>query len=70
MPWSMACIVVGCMLLFLSSSYHHPVLKVIRYIMVDVAVNHVMATSTTPDYSDYFFKDAVRETAAMRNQPS
>ncbi|KAH6871124.1 alpha-amylase [Coprinopsis sp. MPI-PUGE-AT-0042] len=28
------------------------------YIMVDVVVNHVMATSTTPDYSDYFFKDA------------
>ncbi|KAH6918774.1 alpha-amylase [Coprinopsis sp. MPI-PUGE-AT-0042] len=28
------------------------------YIMVDVVVNHVMATSTTPDYSNYFFKDA------------
>lgn len=28
--------------------------------MVDVVVNHVMVTSTTsPDYSDAFFKDAV-----------
>jgi len=28
------------------------------YIMVDVVVNNVMATSTKPDYSKYFFKDA------------
>ncbi|KDR81372.1 hypothetical protein GALMADRAFT_239237 [Galerina marginata CBS 339.88] len=28
------------------------------YLMVDVVVNNVMATSTTPDYSKYFFKDA------------
>ncbi|KAJ3486824.1 hypothetical protein NLJ89_g11774 [Agrocybe chaxingu] len=28
------------------------------YLMVDVVVNNVMATSTTPDYSNYFFKDA------------
>ncbi|KAF8919512.1 glycoside hydrolase family 13 protein [Mucidula mucida] len=28
------------------------------YIMVDIVVNNVMATSTTPDYSSYLFKDA------------
>lgn len=28
------------------------------YLMVDVVVNNVMATSNTPDYSKYFFKDA------------
>lgn len=28
------------------------------YLMVDVVVNNVMATSTTPDYSGYMFKDA------------
>jgi alpha-amylase len=28
------------------------------YLMVDIVVNNVMATSTTPDYSSYFFKDA------------
>ncbi|KIY68006.1 glycoside hydrolase family 13 protein [Cylindrobasidium torrendii FP15055 ss-10] len=28
------------------------------YIMVDIVVNNVMATSTNPDYSDYLFKDA------------
>jgi alpha-amylase len=28
------------------------------YLMVDVVVNNVMATSTTPDYSKYMFKDA------------
>ncbi|KAF5373004.1 hypothetical protein D9758_001764 [Tetrapyrgos nigripes] len=28
------------------------------YIMVDVVVNNVMATTTTPDYSKYLFKDA------------
>lgn len=28
--------------------------------MVDVVVNNVMATSTTPDYSKYMFKDKVR----------
>lgn len=28
------------------------------YLMVDVVVNNVMATSITPDYSKYFFKDA------------
>lgn len=27
--------------------------------MVDIVVNNVMATSTTPDYSTYFFKDPV-----------
>jgi len=27
--------------------------------MVDVVVNNVMATSTKPDYSQYFFKNAV-----------
>ncbi|KAJ7470351.1 glycoside hydrolase family 13 protein, partial [Mycena latifolia] len=27
------------------------------YLMVDVVVNNVMATSMTPDYSTYFFKD-------------
>ncbi|KAG6897850.1 hypothetical protein C0992_010338 [Termitomyces sp. T32_za158] len=27
------------------------------YLMVDVVVNNVMATSTTPDYSPYFFND-------------
>jgi len=34
----------------------------LRYLMVDVVVNNVMATSNTPDYSKYFFKDAVRGT--------
>ena len=30
------------------------------YLMVDIVVNHVMVTSTTnPDYSNCFFKDAV-----------
>jgi hypothetical protein len=29
------------------------------YIMVDVVVNNVMALGTTPDYSQYMFKDAV-----------
>lgn len=29
--------------------------------MVDVVVNNVMATSTTPDYSKYMFKDKVRD---------
>ncbi len=28
--------------------------------MVDIVVNNVMANSTKPDYSKYFFKDAVR----------
>ncbi|PFH49092.1 glycoside hydrolase family 13 protein [Amanita thiersii Skay4041] len=28
------------------------------YLMVDVVVNNVMATSTSPDYSTYMFKDA------------
>ncbi|KAF8589927.1 glycoside hydrolase family 13 protein [Ramaria rubella] len=28
------------------------------YLMVDLVLNNVMATSTTPDYSDYFFKDS------------
>lgn len=28
--------------------------------MVDIVVNDVMATSETPDYSSYLFKDAVR----------
>lgn len=32
--------------------------------MVDVVVNNVMATSLTPDYSKYMFKDAVRFPAA------
>lgn len=27
--------------------------------MVDIVVNNVMATSKTPDYSTYLFKDAV-----------
>lgn len=27
------------------------------YLMVDIVVNNVMATSTTPDYSKYFFND-------------
>jgi hypothetical protein len=27
--------------------------------MVDVVVNNVMATSTSPDYSPYMFKDSV-----------
>lgn len=27
--------------------------------MVDVVVNNVMATSSTPDFSKYFFKDPV-----------
>lgn len=29
--------------------------------MVDIVVNNVMATSTTPDYSKYMFKDKVRD---------
>ena len=29
--------------------------------MVDVVVNNVMATSTSPDYSVYMFKDKVRD---------
>lgn len=29
--------------------------------MVDVVVNNVMATSTSPDYSKYMFKDKVRD---------
>ncbi|KAF8510219.1 alpha-amylase [Hysterangium stoloniferum] len=28
------------------------------YLMVDLVLNNVMATSLTPNYSDYFFKDA------------
>lgn len=28
--------------------------------MVDIVANNVMATSTTPDYSKYMFKDKVR----------
>lgn len=31
----------------------------LRYLMVDVVVNDVMATSTTPDLSKYMFKDKV-----------
>jgi hypothetical protein len=31
-----------------------------RYLMVDVVVNNVMATSTNPDYSKFMFKDKVR----------
>jgi hypothetical protein len=31
--------------------------------MVDVVVNNVMATSTNPDLSNYFFKDKVGSTA-------
>lgn len=27
------------------------------YLMVDVVINNVMAESTHPDYSNYFFKD-------------
>ena len=27
------------------------------FLMVDLVLNNVMATSTTPDYSNYFFKD-------------
>ncbi|KAH0584101.1 hypothetical protein H2248_009671 [Termitomyces sp. 'cryptogamus'] len=27
------------------------------YLMIDIVVNNVMATSTTPDYSSYFFSD-------------
>ncbi len=27
--------------------------------MVDVVVNNVMSTTTTPDWSQYMFKDAV-----------
>ena len=30
------------------------------YLMVDVVVNNVMATSTDPDFSQYYFKDKVR----------
>lgn len=37
-----------------------PVLNHVRYLMVDVVVNNVMATSFTPDWSKYMFKDAVR----------
>jgi hypothetical protein len=33
-----------------------------RYLMVDVVVNDVMATSTTPDLSTYMFKDQVNMT--------
>jgi len=29
--------------------------------MVDVVVNNVMATSINPDYSQYMFKDKVRD---------
>lgn len=28
-----------------------------RYLMVDIVANNVMATSTTPDYSKFMFKD-------------
>ena len=31
-----------------------------RYIMIDVVVNNVMATSMSPDYSKYMFKNPVR----------
>ena len=30
-----------------------------RYLMVDIVVNNVMATSTSPDYSPYMFKYSV-----------
>jgi hypothetical protein len=33
--------------------------------MVDVVVNNVMSTSTTPDYSKYMFKDKVRGTRLL-----
>jgi len=36
--------------------------------MVDVVVNNVMATSTKPDYSQYFFKNAVCTLAISRSQ--
>lgn len=32
-----------------------------RYLMVDIVVNNVMATSTDPDYSRFMFKDKVRD---------
>ena len=31
----------------------------IRYLMVDIVVNNVVATSTNPDYSKFMFKDKV-----------
>lgn len=34
--------------------------------MVDVVVNNVMATSLTPDYSQYMFKDSVRDCKIKR----
>ena len=36
--------------------------------MVDVVVNNVMATSLTPDYSKYMFKDAVNASVPINNQ--
>jgi hypothetical protein len=33
--------------------------------MVDVVVNNVMATSTTPDLSNYLFKNQVSSTAYL-----
>lgn len=43
---------------------HNPLLFAVsrrshRYLMVDVVVNNVMATSLTPDWSKYMFKDQV-----------
>ena len=32
----------------------------LRYLMVDIVVNDVMSTSTSPDYSLYMFKNSVR----------
>jgi alpha-amylase len=32
----------------------------LRYLMVDIVVNDVMSTSTSPDYSQYMFKSSVR----------
>lgn len=51
------CIVAEC------ECIHRPkttLLNLSRYLMIDVVVNDVMATSITPDLSTYMFKEQVK----------
>ena len=51
----------GMSVIPLCSVTTHSIL-VSRYLMVDIVVNDVMATSTNPDLSTYMFKNEVRIT--------
>lgn len=37
----------------------------LRYLMVDIVANNVMATSTTPNLSTYMFKEQVFRTVLL-----